>query len=159
MTDNPAELNAAGLQALGRGDASTAVALLARAAAADPASPLLWYNLSTAHSVTGDQAAEAAALDKALEVLRQGAAHGRLRLLLFPSDGAPSGHASLPCDHGVMVWQDWQEAWGRRGRGRAPAALRRRSPARRRGRCLLVGCDLPARPDVRIRTGARLLRQ
>ena len=61
MTDNPAELNAAGLQALGRGDASTAAALLARAAAADPASPLLWYNLSTAHSVTGDQAAEAAA--------------------------------------------------------------------------------------------------
>ena len=42
MTDNPAELNAAGLQALGRGDARTAAALLARAAAADPASPLLW---------------------------------------------------------------------------------------------------------------------
>ena len=67
MTDNPAELNAAGLQALGRGDARTAAALLARAAAADPASPLLWYNLSTAHSVTGDQDAEAAALDKALD--------------------------------------------------------------------------------------------
>jgi aspartate beta-hydroxylase len=67
MTDNPAELNAAGLEALGRGDARTAAALLARAAAADPASPLLWYNLSTAHSVTGDQAAEAAALDKALD--------------------------------------------------------------------------------------------
>jgi aspartate beta-hydroxylase len=67
MSDNPAELNAAGLQALGRGDARTAAALLARAAAADPASPLLWYNLSTAHSVTGDQAAEAEALDKALD--------------------------------------------------------------------------------------------
>jgi len=67
MSDNPAELNAAGLQALGRGDARTAASLLARAAAADPASPLLWYNLSTAHSVTGDQAAEADALDKALD--------------------------------------------------------------------------------------------
>ena len=67
MSDNPAELNTAGLQALGRGDARTAAALLARAAAADPASPLLWYNLSTAHSVTGDQAAEAEALDKALD--------------------------------------------------------------------------------------------
>lgn len=67
MSDNPAELNAAGLQALGRGDGRTAAALLARAAAADPASPLLWYNLSTAHSLTGDQAAEAEALDKALD--------------------------------------------------------------------------------------------
>lgn len=67
MTDNPAELNAAGLQALGRGDSRTAAALLARAAAADPASPLLWYNLSTAHSVGGDQAAEGSALDMALD--------------------------------------------------------------------------------------------
>ena len=67
MTDNPAELNSAGLQALGRGDAQTAAALLARAAAADPASPLLWYNLSTAHGAAGDQAAEGAALDTALD--------------------------------------------------------------------------------------------
>ncbi len=67
MTNNPAELNAAGLQALGRGDAASAVALFSRAAAADPASPLLWYNLSTAHSVAGDQAGESAALDKALD--------------------------------------------------------------------------------------------
>jgi len=67
MADDPAQLNAAGLQALGRGDARAAAALLARAAAADPASALLWYNLSTAHGAAGDLAAEGAALDKALD--------------------------------------------------------------------------------------------
>ncbi|MFZ4687625.1 MAG: aspartyl/asparaginyl beta-hydroxylase domain-containing protein [Polymorphobacter sp.] len=67
MADDPAQLNAAGLRALGQGDPLTAAALLARAAAADPASPLLWYNLSTAHGAAGDTAAESAALDKALD--------------------------------------------------------------------------------------------
>jgi aspartyl/asparaginyl beta-hydroxylase (cupin superfamily) len=67
MSDDPAALNAAGLQALGAGDAATAAALLRRAVAADPASPLLWYNLSTALNVAGDETEEAAALDAALD--------------------------------------------------------------------------------------------
>ena len=67
MTDDPAALNSAGLRALGQGDAATAAALLARAAAADPASALLWYNLSTAHGMAGDAPAQGAALDAALD--------------------------------------------------------------------------------------------
>jgi aspartyl/asparaginyl beta-hydroxylase (cupin superfamily) len=67
MADDPAALNSAGLQALGAGDAATAVAMLRRAVAADPASPLLWYNLSTALNVAGADAEECAALDKALD--------------------------------------------------------------------------------------------
>jgi aspartyl/asparaginyl beta-hydroxylase (cupin superfamily) len=67
MSDDPAVLNSAGLQALGAGDAATAVQLLRRAVAADPASPLLWYNLSTALNVAGDAAEEAKALAEALD--------------------------------------------------------------------------------------------
>lgn len=67
MADDPAQLNSAGLNALRQGDAATAAALLARAAAADPASPLLWYNLATAHRARGDAAAEGKALDTALD--------------------------------------------------------------------------------------------
>ena len=68
MADDPAALNSAGLRALGQGDAATAAALLARAAAADPRSPLLWYNLATAHGAALDSAAEIAALDRALDL-------------------------------------------------------------------------------------------
>lgn len=67
MADNPAQLNAAGLAAMRQGDMAAAQALFARAAAADPASALLWYNLSTAHCAAGDRQAEAAALDAALD--------------------------------------------------------------------------------------------
>ncbi len=67
MADDPTALNSAGLRALHAGDATGAAALLARAAAADPGSALLWYNLSTAHHIAGDHAAEAAALDTALD--------------------------------------------------------------------------------------------
>jgi aspartyl/asparaginyl beta-hydroxylase (cupin superfamily) len=67
MSDDPGALNSAGLKALGAGDAATAVALLRRAVAADAASPLLWYNLSTALNVAGDAAAESKALDEALD--------------------------------------------------------------------------------------------
>ena len=48
-------------------DARNAVALLVRAVAADPQSALLWFNLSTAHNAAGDAAAEAEALDNALD--------------------------------------------------------------------------------------------
>nr|WP_310524893.1 aspartyl/asparaginyl beta-hydroxylase domain-containing protein [Polymorphobacter sp.] len=68
MADDPAALNSAGLRALGQGDAATAAALLARAAAADPVSALLWYNLATAHGAAGDGGAEIAALDRALNL-------------------------------------------------------------------------------------------
>ncbi len=67
MTD-PAALNAQGLQALRAGNSAAAVALLARAAAADPASPLLWYNLATAHHASGATDAERGALDAALDI-------------------------------------------------------------------------------------------
>lgn len=67
MSDDPGALNSAGLKALGAGDSATAVTLLRRAVAADPASPLLWYNLSTALNVAGDAAEEGKALDAALD--------------------------------------------------------------------------------------------
>ncbi len=66
MADDPAQLNSTGLRALNQGDAATAVALLRRAVAADDASALLWFNLSTAYNASGDRAAEADALDQAL---------------------------------------------------------------------------------------------
>jgi tetratricopeptide (TPR) repeat protein len=66
MSENPAELNSAGLHALGQGQAAQAVALLRRAVALDAASPLLWYNLANAHHGTGDLAAHDQALDEAL---------------------------------------------------------------------------------------------
>ncbi len=67
MADDPVALNSAGLRALGQGDAATAATLLRRAVAADPESALLWFNLATALCSAGDRAAEAEALDKALD--------------------------------------------------------------------------------------------
>lgn len=67
MADDPGALNAAGLRALGQGDFGAAQGLLARAAAADPASPLLWYNLANAHAAAGDIDAQLVALDHALD--------------------------------------------------------------------------------------------
>jgi hypothetical protein len=46
------------------------------------------------------------ALDKLLELLRRDAAHGRQLFLLFLSDGAPSDHTEIPCEHGTMVWKE-----------------------------------------------------
>ena len=71
MTDNPAErnaaeLNTAGLRALAQGQATTAVALLRRAVAADAGSALLWYNLATALRSAGHDAEHDAALDDSL---------------------------------------------------------------------------------------------
>jgi aspartate beta-hydroxylase len=68
MADDPRALNAAGLQALQAGDGAAAAQLLRRAAEADPAAALLWYNLSTALAITGDAAAEADALAHALDL-------------------------------------------------------------------------------------------
>ncbi len=68
MADDPRALNAAGLQALQAGDGARAATLLRRAADADPGAALLWYNLSTALAVTGDSAAEAEALTRALDL-------------------------------------------------------------------------------------------
>jgi len=66
MSDNPAELNAAGLRALDAGQFGSAVALLRRAVAADAAAPQLWYNLANALQAAGDRAAEEQAIDEAL---------------------------------------------------------------------------------------------
>ena len=46
------------------------------------------------------------ALDAVIDLLRRDAAHGKQLFLLFLSDGAPSDHVAMPCDHGVMVWQE-----------------------------------------------------
>lgn len=66
MSENPAELNVAGLRALGAGQTGSAVALLRRAVAADPGAAQLWYNFSNALHAAGDRAAEEKALDEAL---------------------------------------------------------------------------------------------
>lgn len=66
MSENPAELNAASLRALGAGQPGSAVALLRRAVVADPGAPQLWYNLANALQATGDRAAEEQAIDEAL---------------------------------------------------------------------------------------------
>jgi hypothetical protein len=45
-------------------------------------------------------------LDTVVDILREDAACDTCHLfLVFLSDGAPSDHAELPCEHGVCVWQ------------------------------------------------------
>lgn len=63
---NPLVRNARGMLALGEGRFADAAADFAAAAEADPAQPVLWVNLATAHRAAGDVAAERAALDIAL---------------------------------------------------------------------------------------------
>jgi hypothetical protein len=46
------------------------------------------------------------ALDKAIEVLEADAFSGAQLFLVFLSDGAPSDHCQMCCQHGVQVWQD-----------------------------------------------------
>jgi hypothetical protein len=46
------------------------------------------------------------ALDTVIDLLRRDAAHGKQLFLLFLSDGAPSDHVAMPCEHGVLVWQE-----------------------------------------------------
>src|SRR5437879_222479 len=60
--DHPGVLNVAGMRALVGGDASAARPLLERAAALDPARPMLWLNLALAHRDLKDEAAERDAL-------------------------------------------------------------------------------------------------
>lgn len=70
---NPAlaqESNAAGMAALRSGDVSGAVAAFRRAADADPAALPLWINLAHASRLSGDDKAERAALDRALDLDR-----------------------------------------------------------------------------------------
>jgi aspartyl/asparaginyl beta-hydroxylase (cupin superfamily) len=64
--DHPGVLNVAGMRALLGGDAGTARPLLERAAALDPASPMLWLNLALAHRELKDEGAERDALERAL---------------------------------------------------------------------------------------------
>lgn len=59
-------LNDAGMKALNAGDAAGAARLFAQAAAADPQASPLWLNLANAHRQLGDDAAERAALERAL---------------------------------------------------------------------------------------------
>jgi Flp pilus assembly protein TadD len=66
--DHPGVLNVAGMRALLGGDAGAARALLERAAALDPASPMLWLNLAFVHRELHDEAAERNAVEKALAV-------------------------------------------------------------------------------------------
>jgi hypothetical protein len=45
------------------------------------------------------------ALDAALEALRRDVEQDRQLFLLFLSDGEPSDHQMIPCEHDVFVWQ------------------------------------------------------
>ena len=63
---DPQQLNASGLAALGRNDARAAAALFAQAAGLDPGAVPLWLNVAKAQRLLGDDAAERAALERAL---------------------------------------------------------------------------------------------
>jgi hypothetical protein len=67
-TREPAALNAAGLEALRRGDAAAALEYFRRATAIEGAGAEVWFGLSLAHRALGPAAAEGAALDRALEL-------------------------------------------------------------------------------------------
>jgi aspartyl/asparaginyl beta-hydroxylase (cupin superfamily) len=69
--EQPLALNALGMQALARQDATAAAALFRRARAADPKSPDLCMNLATALRRIGDDAGEQAALEGALAIDQQ----------------------------------------------------------------------------------------
>lgn len=66
--EQPAALNALGMQALTRGDRIEAAALFRRAIAADRRSPELWINLARALREADDRAGEEAALNGALAI-------------------------------------------------------------------------------------------
>ncbi|MFL6724699.1 MAG: aspartyl/asparaginyl beta-hydroxylase domain-containing protein [Sphingomicrobium sp.] len=63
--------NSQGMNALRQGDFKTAAAAFERAVAADPSSGALLRNLASAHRGAGDDAAELAALDRALDLDRR----------------------------------------------------------------------------------------
>jgi hypothetical protein len=68
-------------------------------------------------------------LDAVVDVLREDAGRDACRLfLVFLSDGAPSDHVELPCEHGVCVWQP------------APGGLAYASARGRRGLLVLEAC-------------------
>jgi hypothetical protein len=62
------------------------------------------------------------ALDKAIEVLEADAFSGAQLFLVFLSDGAPSDHCQMCCQHGVQVWQDNCDG-ERRKNGRFPLQI------------------------------------
>jgi aspartyl/asparaginyl beta-hydroxylase (cupin superfamily)/glycosyltransferase A (GT-A) superfamily protein (DUF2064 family) len=64
----PQELNAAGVQALNRGDAAAAAAFFRRAIEGDAQAPALWLNLAKAFRLQGDAEGERAALEGALAI-------------------------------------------------------------------------------------------
>jgi aspartyl/asparaginyl beta-hydroxylase (cupin superfamily) len=66
--DNPQQLNAAGVQALGVGDPSRAADYFRRAIAGDPKAPALWLNLAKAERELGNDEGERKALDGALAI-------------------------------------------------------------------------------------------
>ncbi|WP_057883500.1 aspartyl/asparaginyl beta-hydroxylase domain-containing protein [Tsuneonella troitsensis] len=66
--NHPVALNSLGLIALGCGDASEAMGLFERAAAADPTAPSIWLNLAESQRQVGLADAELASLDRALAI-------------------------------------------------------------------------------------------
>jgi aspartyl/asparaginyl beta-hydroxylase (cupin superfamily) len=69
--EQPAALNALGLQALAEAERAKAAAFFRRAIAADPHSPELWMNLAKACREQGDDSGEAEALEGALAIDRR----------------------------------------------------------------------------------------
>jgi aspartate beta-hydroxylase len=67
---DPQRANSEGMAALRAGDPKAAARHFAAAAAADPKASALWRNLANAHRMLGDDAAERAALDSALDADR-----------------------------------------------------------------------------------------
>ena len=65
--NHPIALNILGLEALGRDEPAAAALHFAAAAKADPKAVALWLNLAKAHRLKGDDAAERAALESALD--------------------------------------------------------------------------------------------
>src|SRR5690349_13137907 len=66
--EQPAALNALGMNTLAEGRPGEAAALFRRAIAADPHSPELWMNLAKAFREAGDAASEQQALEGALAI-------------------------------------------------------------------------------------------
>lgn len=66
-SDHPVALNILGMEALDRDEPAAAAIHFAAAAQADPKAVALWLNLAKAHRLAGDDEAERAALEAALE--------------------------------------------------------------------------------------------
>ncbi|KAG2448501.1 hypothetical protein HYH02_006392 [Chlamydomonas schloesseri] len=71
-----------------------------------PDSALLDYLKGSGQSYARSHGNYLPALDAALELMREDAARQKQLFLVFLSDGAPSDHTTMACEHGIRVWQE-----------------------------------------------------